>query len=284
VADEQQRRRWRRRDRSNEQLQLETKEVREAVKALRAGDLDGAEEAIQVLRREIRDEVRGSDSYVPVFLLTLFLVVAVPLSTNRTFFAALLTVVATATVILSLHRSHIRLRVLRQLSVIAVIAGAGNILSLYLIEYGQSPQFLVATSALLFTLLLGTTLPAMLRRVLTSRRVSINTLAGAITAYLLLGLMFGTMYRFVAVVTTQPFFSQKPVPTGSDFEYFSFITMTTVGYGDLSPGNDAARAGAVSEAIIGQVFLVTIVARVVSTLGLQHEMSPDDPEPPDGAD
>jgi hypothetical protein len=139
----------------------------------------------------------------------------------------------------------------------------------------QPNRLLLTVTAALFSFLLFLSIPAMLRRVLLTRKVSLNTLAGAIAAYLLLGLFFATMFAFIAQVgllfnQTTPFFAQNPAPKTADFEYFSFITITTVGYGDLTPGNDAARAGAVSEAILGQVFLVTIVARVVSILGTER--------------
>ena len=51
--------------------------------------------------------------------------------------------------------------------------------------------------------------------------------------------------------------------------YFSFITLTTVGYGDIVPGIDATRGLAATEAVTGQLFLVTIVARVIAMMG--HE-------------
>jgi hypothetical protein len=249
----------------------EARDMEDAVNALRAGDLDAAEAAIQSLRRELREEITGTDSYVPVFLLTLLLVVGVPLGNDHPLVSALLTVAATASVILALQRSHIRPRPMRWVTIAAIGCGVANIVIIVAVEAGNHPTVLVATSSLLFALLLAVTFPAILRRVLTSHAITVNTLAGTITAYLLLGLFFATLFRFISVVTPDPFFLQKVTPGSSDFEYFSFITITTVGYGDLSPLSDAARAGAVFEAIMGQVFLVTIVARVVSSLGFQHE-------------
>ena len=73
------------------------------------------------------------------------------------------------------------------------------------------------------------------------------------------------MYRFVNIVNG-PFFVQPNV-NGFTFEYFSFVTLTTVGFGDFTAATDAGRAVAMLEALIGQVFLVTIVALVVSNLG-----------------
>ena len=59
-------------------------------------------------------------------------------------------------------------------------------------------------------------------------------------------------------------------PRSGDYSYFSFVTLTTLGYGDLVPRSDIARTLAVFEAILGQVFLVTAVARIVSLIGSER--------------
>ena len=66
------------------------------------------------------------------------------------------------------------------------------------------------------------------------------------------------------------FFAQPGPKTNVDFLYFSFITQTTVGYGDLTPGTDVGRVVVTFEALIGQVFLVTLVARLVSMYGTRR--------------
>ena len=65
-------------------------------------------------------------------------------------------------------------------------------------------------------------------------------------------------------------FSQ-PDTNGFTYEYFSYVTLTTVGYGDFTAHNDGGRAMAILEALFGQVFLVTIVALVVSNLGQERQ-------------
>jgi voltage-gated potassium channel len=56
----------------------------------------------------------------------------------------------------------------------------------------------------------------------------------------------------------------SPAPERSDFLYFSYITLSTVGYGDLVPATDLGRMLAVSEALVGQIYLVTVVALIVA--------------------
>jgi hypothetical protein len=124
----------------------------------------------------------------------------------------------------------------------------------------------------LFVLLLLITPIVVLLRLLLRPKITVDTLAGALSAYLQIGIFFGALYRFVALVDSHAFFAQTAHPSVTDFQYFSFITMTTVGYGDLTPATPTGQTIATMEAIIGQVFLVTVVALTVSNLGraLQH--------------
>ena len=72
------------------------------------------------------------------------------------------------------------------------------------------------------------------------------------------------------------FFNQGDQPTTS-FMYFSLVTITTLGYGDLSPAHEVGKFLATAEAVIGQVFLVTVVARLVSLYGMSRRDSADQP-------
>ena len=66
--------------------------------------------------------------------------------------------------------------------------------------------------------------------------------------------------------------------------YFSFVTLTTVGYGDLTASNSVGRAFAVQEALFGQIYLVTVVALLVSNLGRQRFDPPGTPPEPNAQD
>jgi hypothetical protein len=103
-----------------------------------------------------------------------------------------------------------------------------------------------------------------LRRVLSHQTVTIETLWGAMSVYLLMAIAYNYMFLEVQRFGSVPFFGLEE--TTSSFMYFSVVTITTLGYGDLSPVSDIGRFFAITEAIIGQVFLVTIVARLVSLL------------------
>ncbi len=99
-----------------------------------------------------------------------------------------------------------------------------------------------------------------LRRIMLHRVVTTQTILGVLSVYLLLALAFNYMYLSVDVV--EPFFGVAE--STSSFMYFSLVTITTVGYGDLTAVSDLGRFLSASEAILGQVLLVTVVARLVS--------------------
>jgi hypothetical protein len=97
--------------------------------------------------------------------------------------------------------------------------------------------------------------------------VAFHTLAGVLAIYLLIGLFFAFAYGIVDAVDSSAMFVDRQDSTPADRAYFSFATLTTVGYGDLSPLAQGPRALAVAEMLIGQIYLVTVVALIVANLG-----------------
>jgi voltage-gated potassium channel Kch len=119
-------------------------------------------------------------------------------------------------------------------------------------------------SELWFVVVFLLTLIAVLRRVLIHQEVTLETICGALSAYLLLGLMFSAVYGAMADLGDQQLFVQVAEPSIPLRQYFSFTTLTTLGYGDVTAATDIGRAVATLEAICGQIFLVTLIARLVS--------------------
>jgi Ion channel len=109
---------------------------------------------------------------------------------------------------------------------------------------------------------LAALLVAVLDRVLHHEQVSVQTLFGAVCAYFLIGLMFSAVYGALNDFGNTPVFGE-PVDR-SVFSYFSFTTLTTVGFGDFTAATDIARRIAMIEAVLGQVFIATTLARLVS--------------------
>lgn len=92
------------------------------------------------------------------------------------------------------------------------------------------------------------------------------TVLGAVCIYVLVGLSFAFVFEAIGAFGSQPFFAPQEAATKSDYVYFSFTTMATVGYGDLTAHGGLGRALAVTERLLGQIYLVTAVA-LVSSLG-----------------
>jgi hypothetical protein len=115
---------------------------------------------------------------------------------------------------------------------------------------------------------------AILRRIATHLVISWQTVLAALSIYLLIGMTFGALFGFLGEIYDEGVFAGHPMTTAVDYLYFSFITMTTVGYGDLTPGPDSIRMLAVTEALVGQIFLVTALALLVGNLGRERHPVP----------
>lgn len=96
--------------------------------------------------------------------------------------------------------------------------------------------------------------------------VRMETLAGVLSLYILLGMTFGFVYGALDLLATPPFFAGGQPSTVSNCLYFSFITLTTVGFGDFAARTDVGHTLAVFEALLGQIYLVTVVSVIVSNL------------------
>lgn len=220
----------------------------------------------------------GPESFVPVLLLAVIVILTAPLIDQWKFGFILVFPFSGALVVLSFHRSGLATRHVRLALATTVVAGALVIIAAAFrsISTGQDEK-LVATSAALFALLMAIAFPTVVRRAFTHRRIDINTLAAGITAYLIIGIFFAATLRAVSALEGYRIFAQTTQPAAGDYTYFSFITLTTVGYGDLTPGTDAGRSLAIAEAILGQVFLVTAVARIMSLYGTERPSTRDVP-------
>jgi Ion channel len=102
------------------------------------------------------------------------------------------------------------------------------------------------------------------RRVLAQPEVSVQSIYGAVSAYIIIGLMFAAIYGAINQFTAGEFFVQTSMPSLKTFQYFSFTTLTTLGYGDYTAAQSGGQAIAVMEAMLGQIFLATLVARLVA--------------------
>lgn len=115
-----------------------------------------------------------------------------------------------------------------------------------------------AQAALLITLTV-----AVLKRIVRSHVVTIQTILGAIAAYLLIGQSFAWIYMALPGFTGEPVLD-PPIAAGDVPVYYSYVTLTTLGFGDVSPAGDFAQRITVLEALLGQIFLAVLLAFLVS--------------------
>ena len=124
-----------------------------------------------------------------------------------------------------------------------------------------------ATAGLIGLLLAVIAPIVILRRIVLSPTITIRLVLGALAIYLLLGLAYAYLFPLVATLTRTPFFVQTATPNASDFIYFSYTTLATVGFGDFTAATSVGRMASVSEALIGQLYLVSAVALLVGNVG-----------------
>jgi hypothetical protein len=103
-----------------------------------------------------------------------------------------------------------------------------------------------------------------LHRVLACGTVTLQSIFGAISAYLIVGLMFAAFFGAIDHLGGGHFFAHGEKADTRTLQYFSFTTLTTLGYGDYTAAGGSGQAVAVLEALTGQIFLATLVARLVA--------------------
>jgi hypothetical protein len=173
--------------------------------------------------------------------------------------AVLTTLVAALAGVVGLAGAGVRSTVVRGASMLAVAA----VILAVLAELADNIHLLGASSFVVVSLLLIAA-GAILRAVLMETEVGFRTILGAISVYTILGLLFSFLYAAMDRVGSTPFFGSGVSVNGGDFLFFSFTTLTTTGYGNLVPARQPGKMFAGFEMLMGQIFLVTLVAGLVS--------------------
>jgi hypothetical protein len=131
--------------------------------------------------------------------------------------------------------------------------------------WGPGVARLISLALILFTPL--AVIGGVVRELEEDKRVTIQTVFCGLCLYLLIGMAFAFLYAFLNDISGEPFFRQHHVAENpNDFLYFSLVTMTTTGYGDFTAGTELGRTFAVTEAVGGQLYLVTVLAVIVSNV------------------
>ena len=200
----------------------------------------------------------SADSYGLVLLLVVVTYV-VSVSVTETRAASIVLTVQLATVWLTLRTSHARRGVRIVADTVLGLAAVAAVASFFVHQPGNELGGIFTICCLLYLIAPF----SIVRHLILRSQIDTETLLGAIAAYLLIGMAFGFAYQCVAALQGGPLFGDAGDPVLSQSLFFSFVTMTTTGYGDLVPATNPAQTIAVLEALIGQLFLVTAVAKVV---------------------
>ena len=164
------------------------------------------------------------------------------------------------TAVVALVSSDVRLEKVRQAVVVATVAVAMAALAKVL----DSDSLLGLAFAAVAVLLAIAAATILRRVVLAAKEVDFRTILGAISVYTLLGLLFAFLYLALGRLKSGEVFAGVAHVQARDCLFFSYTTLTTTGYGNLVPTGDIGQILAVFEMLIGQIFLVTLVAGLVS--------------------
>jgi hypothetical protein len=225
---------------------------------IRAQQEAESEREARAVRRLLRS-FRTTDSYgLVLVMIVATYVLAVTLSER--WGATILVFVQIATVWLVLRTSQAHRGLLLVADILFVVAAASGVLNLFTDHDSALRPLVFGTATLLYVVAPF----AVIRHVGYRREVDQETMLGALAAYLLIGMAFAFAYRFLGGVQTTPLFGANGEGTLSQVLFFSFVTLTTTGYGNLVPAANPGQSMAVLEALLGQLFLVTAVAKIVT--------------------
>lgn len=219
------------------------------------------------VRRAIGD-LRGHDHFALLFLLllTTLLLTGVDGRLARTAAAFVNSVV----LVIALDAGTPRLSKVRIAGTVALAALGWVTASAF-----DADEVVGASGWLVQAFILGLITVAVLRQILRHEQVTLQTIAGALSIYVLIGLFFGMVYGAVEA-TTDEVMLMAADGSREDPVYYSLVTLTTVGFGDVTSMSGLVRRISMVQAIIGQVFLATMVARVVSLYSARRPSRPDD--------
>jgi Ion channel len=212
--------------------------------------------------RILRSEARLEDRYVLAGMLIVACILTFAFAGDGKPGRMIAVALQSVTLIIVLRASQIRPRTVRLAGLLCV----GLFVFVALAQTSDGAWASAAPSILGAVLALCGPV-AIIRRLVKQPVINFTTIAGALCVYLLAGLFFALLYGSMSQLHSDEFFAQQQAGSAVDFVYFSFVTLTTTGYGDLTAAFDSGRMTAILEALFGQLYLVSIVALLVANMG-----------------
>jgi len=179
---------------------------------------------------------------------------------------AITTVLVGATLMLALYAAEIPKRRLRVAAVVVLTTVVGALITSVAGKGMTAAGIAAIANGLLVAVAPPAVVVGLVRILRATGTVTVPVVAGVLCLYLLVGLFFAFTYVAVQNLGGAPFFANGDAATSPRSLYFSFVTMTTVGYGDFTARTNLGHTLAVTEALLGQIYLVTVVAAIVSRL------------------
>lgn len=209
-----------------------------------------------------------TDSYGFVLILLATLIWGVgPLVADRRWASIPAVCVYGLAVVIAMHTSSIPRR-----HVNAVITVATGLTAIAIAAIITENSIARIASNLGFAVAMMVTGAVVIYRVMNHHAVTTRTISGAVSVYLLIAMAFAEVYAALEIWQPGSFSYHSGSMGQNTMQYFSLVTIATLGYGDIVPISNAARSFATLETITGQIFLVTIVARLVSMFGTSKEL------------
>ena len=179
---------------------------------------------------------------------------------------AVVTVLLGAALILAFLAADMPARRLRIASLLVALVVGAALVSLLIGLSEAELGFTAIANALLVALAPPSIVAGVIRSLRAHHQVTVQVLFGALCLYLLAGMFFAFVYAAIDQLSGDPFFADGMDATPARSIYFSFTTLTTVGYGDVTAATNVGHTLAVTEALLGQIYLVTVVSVVVANL------------------
>jgi hypothetical protein len=211
--------------------------------------------------RRLGRSLVSADSYGLVLLLVV-LTYVVSVSITESWAAPIVLTVQLATVWLALRTSRARRGVRLVADFVLCLAAVVATVGFFAHSTGDQLGGIFTVCCLLYLIAPF----AIVRHLILRRQIDTESLLGAIAAYLLTGMFFAFAYKAAGEFGSVPFFGSAGHGSLSQDLFFSFVTMTTVGYGNLVPAANPGQTLAVLEAVAGQLFLVVAVGKIISSL------------------
>lgn len=171
-----------------------------------------------------------------------------------------------ATLLAAVRAAQMSKSILRAAAVVVGIATISTLVAVAGAEQDLAEAFSRIVSLLLVAVVPFAIGRSVVRSILRHRRITLQAVFGVVSIYLLVGMFFSFLYGAIGTIGDGSFFASGAAEDPQNFQYFSFATLTTVGYGDFTAAGQFGRTLAIVEALLGQLYLITVLSLFVGNL------------------